>query len=175
MGAAFHRGESKQDYGTPADFIAAVEERFGKLDFDLAANEHNRKAERWLGPGSPICKDTLSLDPKTFFSDVWGDNPPKNCWLNPPFDNIAPWAKWCADSVNGRSTLLTSRILFLVPASVGSNWFANHVHNWARTKFLNGRLSFDGKHPYPKDCMLCIYGPLELDPPNWPYDVWSWK
>ena len=31
-GAAFHKGESKQDYATPREFIRAVELKFGKIE-----------------------------------------------------------------------------------------------------------------------------------------------
>ena len=62
-----------------------------------------------------------------------------------------------------------SRIYFLVPAAVGSNWFRGYVHKKALVLFLNGRLSFDGKAPYPKDCLLAVYGVKAG------YDVWKWK
>jgi hypothetical protein len=61
------------------------------------------------------------------------------------------------------------RIFFLVPAGVGANWFARHVDKKALVLFLNGRLSFDGIAPYPKDCILACYG---LKPG---YEVWPWR
>lgn len=36
-------GRSKQDYGTPWEFIRAVERRWGKLHVDLAAHSENAK------------------------------------------------------------------------------------------------------------------------------------
>ncbi len=67
-----------------------------------------------------------------------------------------------------------ARIAFLVPAGVGSNWYRDFVHNKARVLALNGRLAFiEGKPKllYPKDCILCLYGP-DFAPG---FDVWSWK
>ena len=58
---------------------------------------------------------------------------------------------------------------FLVPAAVGSNWFRDYVDGKALVLLLNGRLSFDGAGPYPKDCILCLYG---IEPG---YEVWSWR
>jgi hypothetical protein len=86
-------------------------------------------------------------------------------WLNPPFASITPWAAKCADEATQGA-----KILLLVPASVGSNWFRDHVFNQARVLFLNGRLTFVGcPTSYPKDCMLCSYG----DEPG--CEIWKWN
>lgn len=150
-GAAFARGASKQDYSTPQDFLAAVKKRFGMLTFDLAATRDNAVTTVFFG----LPLDSLKQD----WTKLYG-----NLWLNPPFDKIEPWACKCAESVGeGRN------IFFLVPAAVGSNWYARHVHEKAMVCFLNGRLSFDGKAPFPKDCLLACYG---LKPG---YECWRWK
>jgi len=159
-GAGFHRGASKQDYATPKEFIEAVEKRYGKLVFDLAAHTDNHVTPAWFGPGG-LAEDSLAVN--------WYDAcPAGNLWLNPPFDNIAPWAEKCA--LDRRQD---QRILFLVPASVGSNWFANHVYGHAQVVFVRPRLSFDGKNPYPKDCMLCAYGDLYPGEPE--CICWDWR
>jgi hypothetical protein len=86
-----------------------------------------------------------------------------NLWLNPPFGSIAPWAKKC------RTIKFSAIIFFLTPASVGSNWFAENVHEKARVFFLSPRICFDGKNPYPKDLMLSMFGgPIG-------YECWRWK
>ena len=42
MGARISTGkDNKQDYATPADFMAAVTARFGPIAFDLAAHAGN--------------------------------------------------------------------------------------------------------------------------------------
>lgn len=89
-----------------------------------------------------------------------------NLWLNPPFANIMPWAAKCrAFGPRGGPR----RILFLTPASVGSDWFASHVHGAARVLALSPRLRFVGAADhYPKDCMLSVFG----DEPG--FDVWRW-
>ena len=63
-----------------------------------------------------------------------------------------------------------SRILLLVPASIGANWFAEHVHQRAYVLALQGRLTFDGHtQSFPKDLILAVYG--------WGpgFGVWSWR
>lgn len=153
-GAAFSRGSSRQDYATPQSFIDAFESRFGKIRFDLAASIDNFQANSYYSEKD----DSLSKDWSGLTTHgQWA-------WLNPPFSGIAPWAKKCAESSR-------ERIAFLVPASVGSNWWREHVHDRAAVLFLNGRLSFDGKNPYPKDCALCLYSPAIVAG----YEVWAWR
>lgn len=151
-GASFSRGSSKQDYATPADFMVAVEKRFGPIDFDLAASLENAKAPRFYTE-----RDN---------SLIQGWHKSKGLlWLNPPFNDIAPWARKCA-----KESALGAAILFLTPASIGSEWFANFVFPYARVLALRPRISFDGKNPYPKDCILSVFhNPI----PG--MELWRWK
>ncbi len=157
-------GESKQDYGTPRDFLDAVEKRFGPMAVDLAARKDNAKAPLCITPE----QDSLKQD--------WGTLR-GNLWLNPPYENIAVWAKKCAETETGfrckeppEKCTLDRRIFFLVPASIGSNWFAQHVDGKARVLALNGRITFEGcTQPYPKDAILACYG----ETPG--FEVWRWK
>lgn len=148
-----NRGASRQDYHTPNEFILAVEKRFGNITFDLAANEFNCKADKWFN----IEQNSLLQD--------W-DLIDGNLWLNPPFSDIAPWANKCARNCNPRST-----ILFLTPASIGSNWFCENVYNHALVLALSPRLCFDGKNPFPKDCILSVFS-SKITPG---FECWRWK
>jgi phage N-6-adenine-methyltransferase len=166
-------GLSKQDYSTPPEFIDAVKKRFGitRFDFDLAAVKSNAidnlgLADLYLGPdhANATCRDALSFD--------WSRTPNGNLWLNPPYSHIEPWASKCSGSAWFDRTMKNSvdrRIFFLVPAAVGSNWFARHVDGKALVLLLNGRLSFDGVSPFPKDNLLAVYGAKPS------YEVWAWK
>jgi phage N-6-adenine-methyltransferase len=153
-------GKSKQDYGTPRPFLDAVEARFGRLVFDLAAHRKNDVTRRgfYYGPGSTHGEDALAED----WTALRG-----NLWLNPEFADINPWAEKCRRSASMET--VGRRILFLVPASVGSEWWAEHVHRRGRVLFTRPRLSFDGKDPYPKDCALVLYG----ERPG--YELWRWR
>jgi len=152
-GAANHRGKSRQDFATPWEFIAAVERRFGVVTLDLAASWHNAKTRWYLSEAH----DSLTWD-WLRLSEVFGGW----LWLNPPFGNIAPWAKKCAES--------DAPVLMLVPASVGANWWRDYVHGVACVHCLNGRINFNGKAVFPKDCALVEYG-SGLAPD---YLVWTW-
>lgn len=148
-------GLSRQDYGTPREFIVAVKRRLKISSFvvDLAADALNAKAFRFYSKE----QDALTKDWRQFAGAGW-------CWLNPPFGHIDPWAEKCAASS-------PTNIAFLVPASVGADWYRDHVDRKARVLALNGRLSFDGKDPYPKDCVLALYGAGIV--PG--FEVWNWR
>lgn len=174
-GAGFARHRSVQDYATPWEFVDAVERKFGVLQFDLAAHTDNCRIRRGvttptggvsmhhMGPGSGICSDAFARD--WCGPELRPILDGKLCWLNPPFGDIAPWAERCADA---HARLSLPNILLLVPASVGSNWWAEHVHRVGRVYFVRPRLSFDGKGPYPKDVALIHYGDEDG------YETWKW-
>ena len=155
--------KSKQDYGTPWELIRAVEARWGKLFLDLAALDDgsNAKAPAWFGESDDYL--TQKLTPGLGLPDD------ALCWCNPPFANIAPWArKWAADAALG------ARIIALVPASIGSEWFAAHVYRKALVVALRPRLTFEGcSDPYPKDCMLLVYG--QRGGNGGLFEAWRWK
>lgn len=150
-------GKSKQDYATPPEFIAAVKHRLRIEAFvvDLAASAENTKSANYFTKED----DALSGDwegAADHYGGGW-------MWLNPPFADIAPWAKKCKES-------LPTRIALLVPAAVGSNWWRDYVDGKAHVLLLNGRISFDGVGPYPKDCALCLYTAFAQG-----YEVWDWR
>jgi phage N-6-adenine-methyltransferase len=145
---------SKQDYGTPRALIDAVEQRWGKLTIDLAASVENAKAPKFLSAADDYLKQ-----PSVVCSGL--------CWLNPPFADLAPWMAKCRDDAADGA-----RIVMLVPASVGSEWFAQHVWGRAKVVAVRPRLTFEGCHdPYPKDCMLLLWG--RFDEPS--FSTWRWR
>lgn len=155
------RHTSKQDYATPREFLVAVRGYLGidRFAFDFAAGKENAVCPKYFSIGQDALREGRDWK-ENLYSNEWG-------WLNPPFSNIEPWAARCAQLKRD-----VRQIAFLVPASVGANWFRRYVHNQARVLFLNGRLSFmSNGDPYPKDCMLCIFS--ECYAPR--YDVWDWR
>lgn len=166
-------GKSRQVWSTPWPFLDAVERRFGPITFDLAADLTNCRvrsfdaakllgggqavlprafAKCYYGPSSEFGVDALAQD----WRQLSG-----NLWLNPEYADIGPWAKKCSESAAYDSRMKRAparRIFFLVPASVGSEWFAEYVFDAAHVIFPRPRLSFDGKAPYPKDTCLAVYG-----------------
>jgi phage N-6-adenine-methyltransferase len=154
-GASLARHRSDQDVETPEDFMRAVVRRFGPIAVDLAATVDNAKARRFLTPQDNALEVAWSL-----FDG--------NLWLNPPFGDISPWATHCRAWTDAHHKF--DRILMLVPASVGSKWFAKHVHGQAMVLALTGRLTFVGHtHPFPKDLILVEWGRFVG------FDCWDWR
>lgn len=145
---------SKQDYGTPWELIRAVEAKYGKIAVDLAASPENAKAEYYFTEADDFFAQDL----------YWPAN--ALCWVNPPFKNIGPWTEKC-----GRDAEQGARIVMLVPASVGAEWYARHVFGKAGVVALRPRLTFEGcDQPYPKDCILILWGMGKTG-----FECWRWK
>ena len=149
-------GRSKQDYQTPREFVLAVYKylHIQRFTLDIAASAENAIAEPYYTE-----QDDAFTQGLTWKSEGWS-------WLNPPFARIAPWVEKAY-----QETCQGARIAVLVPAGVGSNWWANWVHHKAHVLLLSPRLTFVGaKDPYPKDCALLLYGCVPAD-----YECWRWK
>ncbi len=155
--------DSRQDYPTPWQLVHAVEARFGRIHFDLAAGPENTKAPRFYSKGDDALTKSWHATPGVPRDGLQ--------WLNPPFRHIDPWASKCAAEAQ-----LGARVAFLVPASVGTQWFEDHV--WKTPTgvyrsdiyFLAGRIVFE-KDPYPKDCMIAVFSRMPLGV----VEVWHWK
>lgn len=138
---------SKQDYETPRELLDACASRWGALEVDLACETRNAKAPIALAIEKGI--DSLA--------EPWAERfPNATMWLNPPFKRIEPWAAKCraeAAKLGPRG-----RIVMLTPASVGANWFFDHVHGSALVLPLAPRITFVGAtQPFPKDCMISLF------------------
>lgn len=135
----------QQSYRTPRAFLDAVLRRlvWDKFDLDLACTQADCVAE--LGIYHDLGLDALELE--------WPEG--ERAWLNPPFGLSKAFARKCAQS--------STSVAMLVPASVGSAWFAEYVDGKADVIFLRPRIVFlqpDGQ-PCPaginRDCMLAVY------------------
>src|SRR4051812_35432085 len=122
-------GRPKQDYGTPADFLRAVKRRFGIVEFaiDLAATAENAVAPMFY------------TEAENALVQPWRTKGLEIAWLNPPFANLGPWVEkaW-------KESQIGARLVMLVPAGVGSNWWRDFVHGKAFVLLLNGRITFGG-------------------------------
>jgi hypothetical protein len=160
-GPTMARHRSKQEVETPPDLMRAIAKRFAAPDWDLACSVDlgsgttNMKADK----GFDLACNSLKQDWTTCDGTLF---------LNPPFAKIGPWARKCRESA--AATHRFDRILMLVPASVGSNWFADDVHGHAFVHALVGRVRFvTHKAGFPKDLILAEYGRFTG------FDCWRWK
>lgn len=168
-------GKSETVVLTPPEFMDATRTLLNIDDFliDLAASEDNSHGI--------MCytKETDSLKQRWRRRQTAG----QWLWCNPPYDDIAPWVEKSDETCNLLISDPIPKIAMLVPASTGSNYWREHVHEKCLVVFLNGRILFLDKHhkpicspktgkptPYPKDLALLLYGIDQVG-----YDVWDWK
>ena len=82
---------SPQTWATPPALVRALEDRYTRDGFDLdaAANASNAVAEHWLGPGSSISEDALTVPwvvPWAMLLDG-----PVSVFANPPWNRVGEW------------------------------------------------------------------------------------
>lgn len=139
---------TNQEVETPRDFFNICDKELN-FEWDLAANEKNKKCAKWLGPGPGAFKaNSLEVD-WHLLGKGW-------LWLNPPFAKIEPWIKKCREEADKGA-----KIAVLLPASVDSNWYCNYIESEsavANVLFLNPRLKFVGyKSSFNRPCMLVLF------------------
>lgn len=152
------RDPSKQGHRTPKEFLHAVQRRFGRITFDLAATEGHQV----LGVQDYFTPEIDALKQDWSSVDVWAMRnrglehpiPMRVSWLNPPFSHIQPWVA----KLEAECRTLPWWTLCLVPASMGSKWWERHVLHKCVALGVT-RLTFVGSDSsYPKDLALLGFG-----------------
>ena len=126
--------ESRQAVSTPPALVEYVKGRW-PITVDLAADEFNALCPQWIG------EDANSLGVNWMSRLLVPYSWPRPVgWLNPPFGKLDPWMEKCrTESLRG------AHILSLVPASIESGWFSQHINRGPCTVYvLHGRLKFPG-------------------------------
>lgn len=181
-----------QIVSTPRELLDAVQLRFGRIRYDLAATRHNKIAEFFIG--DPVQESGQYPDPGMIAMDglasAWPETPPEDkpwargnfmaptwAWLNPPFKTCGSWAeKMYREFQRPRTT--ARNYMLLVPASVDSNWYREFVEPVAVRLFLNPRITFPPeRNPFPKPMMLALYSAdlLEQYRGESRARQWQWK
>jgi phage N-6-adenine-methyltransferase len=150
------------DRGTDPAFMATLVERFGEFTLDVAAAEHNAKAEEYF---------TRAADGLV---QPWAGR----VWCNPPYSDCGAWVRKAWAEFDAWHLPEDERpvelIVMLLPANrVEQGWWQDHVEphrdrigSPLRVEFLRGRMRFDrpGWTPGPKGdrppfgCCLLIWG-----------------
>lgn len=145
---------SVQAVATPANLVAAIERRFGLLDFDLAASADNAKAARYFTEQDNALSQNWSLGRSV-----------RVAYLNPPFGDVTPWAEKCCEVRD-----LRRWTLMLVPQG-SPDWACDFVWGRAYVLKLKGRVTFVGhQQGFPKDLMIAAYGFGVSGE-----EVWDWR
>jgi len=151
------KNSSRQDYGTPPEFLRAVEARFGRITFDLAALPENAVAPYFYSPEQDSLKQDWRLE-----------GMPGVAFLNPPFADIQPWAA----KLEAECRWLPRWTVMLVPASMGSVWWAEHVLHKCQADGIS-RMKFVGAPDmFPKDLATLAYGFGVAGTGFWPWKKW---
>ena len=145
---------SVQEVETPPELITAVEQRFGKIDFDLAASASNAKGPRFYTKADDSLTQSWQLGPSV-----------RVAWINPEFGDARRYAeKCCAARELRRWTLL------LVPMGT-QDWACKYLWGKAHVLKLKGRVIFvNHAQGFPKDLVLAAYGYGLAGE-----DVWDWR
>lgn len=144
-----HRSE--QTVSTPWSLIKAIEYRFGKLQWDLAASHDNAKAPNFITQKSHNAQDNL-LVADSLTVDWHRLEPTGLLYLNCPFGDIAPWAKKCyEESQKG------AKIFLLTPLTC-SKWHSDWIYGKAYIMALTPRITFENHTTaFPKDLQLAFF------------------
>lgn len=118
-------------------FLGIAKELMLEFTLDAAALPHNTKV-----PGNFITPDEDSLSDSVDWVARAGEGA---IWLNPPYENVAPWLTKCRETANQGKTVVA-----LLPAATSSEWFDTMLMEATRVFLItNGRVAFhhpeDGK------------------------------
>jgi len=148
----------KSEVTTPPAFLQAVECRFGRIVYDLAARPENAVATKFFTPE----ENSLKQDWRALRGVLF---------CHPPFADIRPWVAKASESKTGglnrmdRGDGRYNTIIMLLPASIGATWFADYCFGSALVMGLVGRILGQ------KDMMLCVWSKLVT--PR--FVLWEWK
>lgn len=182
---AAHAGNKRHPrYFAPTHFVKTIE---SKEKLDLSAElmgviggvevnfiKFDKKKERFIYE-----EKTVNTDPEAYAKDAFahswaalskkfgGEHPSGrgHLWLNCEFDDIPKWSDRCRSE-----GLLGANITLLTPMTT-ANWFRDNIAGSADGYALSGRLSFDGKNVFPKDCLVSRYG----DDARGDFYLWDWQ
>lgn len=146
------------DRRTPARLFEVASQRFGPFVADVAASRENALCSVFLGPGSPIAEDALSVpwnwgtfvDIKSLARDAkreleaaviaYGIGPTVFC--NPPYGPTGTLAKWVA-YIRKQRDLYGTRTLMLGPGDHSVEWLRSCVRDSEVVEDLPFRVKFD--------------------------------
>ncbi len=147
---------------TPKRFVHAMVQKFGPIEWDLAANAEHTVAPNFFD----IQQDSLAQD----WTKCTGLK-----YCNMPFDRIGPWVEKAHEWKEKLFPIGDAKsLLLLVPGSIDSNWWEEHVHEHCFEWRLKGRVPFYPDKPkwgFPKPLVLLEYHPCVQ--PGVGY--WDWR
>lgn len=141
-----------QDWRTPSWLWRLLNTEF-QFTVDAAASSTNKLCHAYFGPDHPLkrCRDATAV----WWTKAYGKGP---YYLNPPFQNIAPFLQMALHAGNCGAT-----VVCLLPARVDVGWAHEIVYPYAReVRFVRGRVRYyhsaqNGRPNFPS--MVVVFGP----------------
>ena len=128
------------------------------------------KTNYWGTPQHILDKYKGWFDPAPYPKPLWDglntDWLHKNkIYVNPPYNNISPWAKKCAGTLLiAQEQGVPIEMHLLIPVRTDTKYFHEYIYPYCTLKFIKGRLKFrdltgssDKPTSAPFPNMVCIY------------------
>lgn len=153
MNTDIHFSSKKQDWETPPELFAPLDDEF-EFTVDVCAEAHNTKCPRYFSPEI----DGLKQD--------WSG---EVCWCNPPYDDAASWIEKAS-----RASLLGAVVVMLIPARTDTRYWHDFVMKADEIRLIKGRVRFvgaDASAPFPS-CIVVFRSTPRKRPI---VRAWHWK
>lgn len=138
-------GTGKDDWGTPADLFASLNQEFD-FTLDPCASAENAKVPHYF----TVEQDGLA--------QPWGGR----VFVNPPYSVAEYWIAKARESAR----ITAQVVVVLMPARCDTDYWHGNVWQAAEVRLIDGRLTFEGaKHPAPFPSAIIIFRQGVTGPP----------
>jgi site-specific DNA-methyltransferase (adenine-specific) len=135
----------KREWRTP-DWLYRSLDRVFNFTLDAAATEENSKCRLWIDEEIDALGPVPWGEKYRCFDHKQVASPPLprtlRVWLNPPHsrrDNVRDWIARCQKESAQNNHLIVA----LLPASTGTTWYHDFIHNVASVFLIRGRVRYD--------------------------------
>lgn len=162
MNTALMFSSTKDDWQTPPELFAALDDEFG-FAVDMAANRHNALCAGYFGPDG-LEEDGALADFKRALRAMEDGTARRAFWCNPPYSRGQQWRFITKAAME--ADWFGHTVVMLLPARTDTKAFHQFVWDAERhqprpgveVRFLPGRIRFVGaKHGAPFPSMICIF------------------
>lgn len=116
---------TSDEWSTPLDYFATVNERYGPFDLDACCRPETAKAATYY-----VKADNALEQP-------WHGT----VWCNPPYSRPRAWCEKAVCEVGNGNAI---RVVMLLPSATDTGWFHDWVWPFADVEFVRGRIRFYG-------------------------------
>ena len=138
--------KKSDEWSTPDEFYALLDERFGPFTLDPCATQANAKCAKFY---------TMEDDG---LSRSWQE---ETVFVNPPYSKVKDWVKKAYDETrwNEAKSDKSTMVVMLLPARTDTKMFHEYINGGAQwVFFIKGRLKFGGqKNSAPFPSMVAIF------------------